>query len=315
MLNEPLVKSAANAALALQRRDWEQGVVAQAFLELGAHEVAFGLARAILVFAREDGRLAMLTDSGLADSAMIGEALYRAATQTGDPLLVEAEAKLRHYILVGAPRTADGTLHHLPNQVWVDSHHCAGPYLAAVGEFESALSQFAGLKRRLWNEEAGLFHFQWDEATGAFADASFWGVGNGWAAAGLTRVIRSLPSGHPARPGLIDTLSALLAAVQALQRPDGFFHNVLDDSQTFVELNAGQMFAFAIYEGMRGGWLPESLQRGADLARKASHAHMDTFGLIQPVCGAPMFDRPGIAAEGQAFFLMMEAAATRLHSN
>jgi hypothetical protein len=42
--------------------------------------------------------------------------------------------------------------------------------------------------------------------------------------------------------------------------------------------------------------------------RKAAHAKVDAFGLVQGVCGAPNFDRSGTATEGQAFFLLMEAA-------
>lgn len=36
-------------------------------------------------------------------------------------------------------------------------------------------------------------------------------------------------------------------------------------------------------------------------------------GFVQGVCGAPDFNKPGISAEGQAFFLMREAAADKLH--
>ena len=36
---------------------------------------------------------------------------------------------------------------------------------------------------------------------------------------------------------------------------------------------------------------------------------VDRFGFVRNVCGAPTFDRPGVAPEGQAFFIMMEAAA------
>ena len=42
--------------------------------------------------------------------------------------------------------------------------------------------------------------------------------------------------------------------------------------------------------------------------RMAVHTKVDKFGLVQGVCGAPNFDRPGTATEGQAFFLLMEAA-------
>ena len=42
--------------------------------------------------------------------------------------------------------------------------------------------------------------------------------------------------------------------------------------------------------------------------RGAARAKMDSFGYVQGVCGAPNFDRPGTATEGQAFCILMEAA-------
>ncbi len=43
-------------------------------------------------------------------------------------------------------------------------------------------------------------------------------------------------------------------------------------------------------------------------SRGAVHAKVDEYGLVHGVCGAPNFDRSGTATEGQAFFLLMEAA-------
>ena len=43
--------------------------------------------------------------------------------------------------------------------------------------------------------------------------------------------------------------------------------------------------------------------------RHAAQGKVDRYGLVQGVCASPHFDRPGTAAEGQAFFLLMEAAA------
>ena len=42
--------------------------------------------------------------------------------------------------------------------------------------------------------------------------------------------------------------------------------------------------------------------------REAAHGKVDEYGIVQGVCGAPNFDRSGSAPEGQAFFLLMEAA-------
>jgi unsaturated rhamnogalacturonyl hydrolase len=42
--------------------------------------------------------------------------------------------------------------------------------------------------------------------------------------------------------------------------------------------------------------------------RKAAYGKVDSFGLVQGVCGAPYFNKSGTATEGQAFFLLMESA-------
>ena len=83
---------------------------------------------------------------------------------------------------------------------------------------------------------------------------------------------------------------------------------MLDRPESFVETNLAQMLAFSIYTGVPGGWLPASYVPAADRMRAAARAKVDQYGFVQGVCGAPNFDHAGVAAEGQAFFLMMEAA-------
>jgi hypothetical protein len=75
------------------------------------------------------------------------------------------------------------------------------------------------------------------------------------------------------------------------------------------------MLAYAIYESVRGGWLPADYLPAADRMRAAARTKVDRDGFVQGVAGAPTFDRAGVSPEGQAFFLMMEAAAPRLPRN
>jgi len=72
------------------------------------------------------------------------------------------------------------------------------------------------------------------------------------------------------------------------------------------------MLAYSIYESVSGGWLSRDYLKAADRMRAAAKAKVDADGFVQGVSGAPEFKRPGVSAEGQAFFLMMEAAATKL---
>src|SRR5580658_4376315 len=79
------IARAMRAALAMQRRDWEQGILAQAMLEAGEHEEVILLANAAMVQSTPDGRLGVVVSGGVTDPAMGGEAYLKAADWTGDP--------------------------------------------------------------------------------------------------------------------------------------------------------------------------------------------------------------------------------------
>jgi rhamnogalacturonyl hydrolase YesR len=309
--DDPLAARVERAALAMQRLSWEQGILGQAYLEAGDHEMLAITMRAALVHVAKDGRVADVGGSPL-DSLMCGEPLWRAAEITGDPRLRAAADGLLAYVLERAPRAADGTLFHYDACMMSDSAHTAAPFLAAVGRPDAARAQIEGYRRRLWDADARLYRAIWDEKKQAFARRDFWGVGNGWVACALTRLIRALPAERRAdRAELVAHLQDLLAGCLAHQREDGLFHDVVDDPQSFVETNLAQMLAFSIHEGVRGGWLGDDLLPAAERMRAAARGKVDADGFVQGVAGAPDFRHAGIAPEGQAFFLMMETAARK----
>jgi unsaturated rhamnogalacturonyl hydrolase len=300
------------ALLTMQRYSWEQGIAAQAFLELGDTDTAILLARDAVQRQHADGRLACLRDNdGVTDPAANGEAVLTAARMTNDPVLQAGLDAMLHYLMNIAPRASDGTLFHVTDapEVWVDSLYMAPPFLAVTGQIDDALLQIGGIKRRLWNAEAQLYAHIWNDAGNMLKRSAHWGVGNGWAAAGITRVIRTLPdSRNEDRRALELHVKDIIDGCLAHQRQDGLFHDVVDQPETFVETNLAQMLAYAIYRGVTGGWLPAAYRAYADNMRNAVHQKVDASGYVQGVCGAPTFDRPGTAPEGQAFFLLMEAA-------
>jgi rhamnogalacturonyl hydrolase YesR len=310
---DSLLEKVAQAALTMQRHSWEQGILAQAFLDMGDRERVILMAKSAIVEKAADGRLAAI-GGGATDPAMGGTAYWRAAEWTGDPQMQQAARGLLEFVLKKAPRAADGTCYHLfdSTEMWSDSYYTTPPFLAATGHFDEAMLQIEGLRKRLWNPGKKLLSHRWDDGRKQFKRQAFWGVGNGWAAAGITRVIAALPKARQAdRARLSAFLKDLLDGCLAHQRPDGLFHDVLDQPDTFVETNLAQILAFSIYTGVPGGWLPASYRPAADRMRAAARAKVDQFGFVQGVCGAPTFDHAGVAAEGQAFFLMMEVARAK----
>lgn len=231
-----------------------------------------------------------------------------------DPQMRDAVAGLLDWIRNKAPRNADGVLYHVFHapQMWSDGFNGAPPFLAAMGRYDEALAQIEGFKQRLWNPEKKLLAHIWDDGKRQFVDGNSWGGGNGWAAAGLARVIRSLPRERKQdRERLAAFARDIVDGCLHHQRADGLFHDVVDQPNTFVETNLAQMLAYAVYEGMTGAWLPASYRAHADRMRAAARQKMDAYGYVQGVCGAPDFDRPGTSTEGQAFCILMETAASK----
>jgi len=315
---DSMVERVKRAMLAMQRRAWEQGVASQALLELGDTEWLVLLAKDAVVNQQKDGRLALNEGSGpVADPAANGEPVLAAARLTGDPLLREAAGRMLEFELHKAPRTRDGIIYHNRNEnrIWVDAFYMLPPFLAVAGHPEEALKQVQGYRRILLDPVKKLYFHIWDEDRQAFERKLLWGVGNGWAAAGLTRVIRSLPGSLTKEKALLaGWIRELVDAALPFQRKDGFFHDILDDPSTFVETNFAQMLSYTLYRGVAGGWLDTGYLKQADRMRTAIHGKVDAYGLVQGVCGAPNFDHPGTATEGQAFFLLMEAARKDLRS-
>jgi unsaturated rhamnogalacturonyl hydrolase len=311
-----IVEKVMLAMLSMQRATWEQGVAMQAMLELGKTELVILMAKDAVLRQAPDGRLAMLGEEfALSDAASPGEAVLFAAEKTGDAVLMNGFNKMVDYIMDKAPRTRDGIIYHFTNiqQVWSDINYMLPPFLAAAGKYDEAVKQIDGVFKCLWNPDKKLLSHMWDFQKNDFARKDYWGVGNGWSAAGLTRVIKALPPSMMNEKKklagyVIDIINGCLAFI----REDGLFHNIVDNPKSFVETNLAQMLAYSIYKGISGGWINTSYRKNADKMRMAAYSKVDELGLVQGVCGSPEFDHPGTATEGQAFFILMEIAHNEL---
>lgn len=317
MKNNAITEKVKKALLSMQRYSWEQGVAAQAFLEMGEEELVIQMSKAALLNQLEDGRLAAIGNiSAVTDPAAIGEAVLYSSKLTKDPELCSAVQKLSNWLLEKAPRNSGGIIYHIMEkpQMWVDSFYMSPPFLSAAGYHQEALKQIKGYISLLFDTEKKLFSHIWDESKNDFARKDYWGVGNGWALAGITRVIAMLPEELKAEKSeLINFVKTVLDSCLSYMRADGLFYDVLDNKDSFVETNSSQMMAYTIYRGMKAGWLSHSYLTFAETMKEAVYAKVDDLGFVQGVCGAPFFDRPGTAAEGQAFFLLMEAAAQEFY--
>jgi rhamnogalacturonyl hydrolase YesR len=83
----------------------------------------------------------------------------------------------------------------------------------------------------------------------------FWGRGDGWFAAGMAEMLRTLPASHPDRPRILAGYKLMMAALLKYQGPDGMWHELIDHPEAWPESSSSAMFSFALITGVKHGWL------------------------------------------------------------
>jgi rhamnogalacturonyl hydrolase YesR len=309
---DPLVEKAIQSMLCMQRAAWEQGTASQALIAAGKKDLAILFAKDALVRQTKEGRLGILgSDPGVTDPASNGESVLLAYKETGEEKYKIAADRMYQYLKKDAPKTSDGILHHVTyaKQVWSDASFMAPPFLALMGDFEEAVKQLEGFRKYLMHPEKKMYYHIWDEAKNEYGRKLLWGGGNGWTAAGIAKILNWLPKEKTElRAKLVTFGKEVIDGCTVYMRPDGLFHDIIDDSNSFVETNLGQMLAFSIYTGVKTGWLDAGYKAKADKMREAARSKVDKYGIVQGACSSPNFDKSGTSTEAQSFFIMMECA-------
>ena len=113
----------------------------------------------------------------------------------------------------------------------------------------------------------------------------YWGRGDGWVAAGMAELLRSLPENHPQRARIMAGYKKMMPALLKYQGDDGLWRQLLDHPESWVETSGSAMFTFAFVTGVKNGWLAEKPY--APAARKAWLAltgYLNEDANIREVC-------------------------------
>ena len=113
----------------------------------------------------------------------------------------------------------------------------------------------------------------------------YWGRGNGWVAAGMAELLRSLPRNHPRRARILEGYRKMMASLLKYQGEDGLWRQLIDHPEAWAETSGTGMFTFAMITGVKEGWLPRKTYGPA--ARKAWLGlvkHLDEKANVREVC-------------------------------
>ncbi|WP_207420373.1 glycoside hydrolase family 88/105 protein [Desertivirga brevis] len=113
----------------------------------------------------------------------------------------------------------------------------------------------------------------------------YWARGNGWMAAGMTEILKSIPESNPHRQYILKGYKKMMASLLKYQTESGMWRQLIDDKGSWTETSGSAMFAYAMVTGIKKGWLKKSIY--APAARKAWLALVDSInenGDVTEVC-------------------------------
>ncbi len=237
------------------------------------------------------------------DRVNSGKILFRIYEQTKDPKYRKALDLLRSQ-LDTHPRNADGGFWHkkiYPNQVWLDGVYMGAPFYAEyayrnnqVDAYPDVVNQFLMAARHTYDAANGLYRHacdvsrkeRWaDPQTGQSQHS--WGRALGWYAMAFVDALDFIPCHEEGRDSMLVVFNNVAAQVKRLQdAKTGLWYQVLDrsgDKGNYLESSCSAMFVYALFKGVRKGYLDKSYLDVAVKGYKGILKHfieVDADGLV-----------------------------------
>ena len=232
---------------------------------------------------------AKLDDAGAMCTSMIKATL--------DSLLFNGRPQIDHYIdyiMHHQYRLTDGTLARMvphPNTLWLDDMYMSIPAIVNMGVltgdkqyFDAAIQQVLQFADRMFVPEKGLFRHGWVEGM-AVHPAFHWGRANGWAILAMTAVLDALPENYPGRAKVMELFRAHIQGLAALQSGEGFWHQLLDRNDSYLETSCTAIFTYCFAHAINKGWI-DALAYGpvAVLGWHAVASKVNSKGEVEGTC-------------------------------
>ncbi|KAF9650429.1 hypothetical protein BDM02DRAFT_1433658 [Thelephora ganbajun] len=239
--------------------------------------------------------------------------------------------------LYTVPRTSDGAISHRPDQLqlWSDFIYMVPPFLAYYGIMTKNRSTVAESYNQIrlyrkYLRDQGTDNLWKHMAFGDSQDTYHWSTGNGWAAAGMLRVLGTIKNSDYAgdlkneQNDLIDWVLEIQDGMYKYLRSTSCFGNYADDDHSFDDAASATLLAATVYRlsTLAGNHKHIPLAERTRIALTArsnlgggpsngtfvSMVHFDADGWLSPVVNPWLFGESGSKSpEAQAFVLMMQA--------
>ena len=237
----------------------------------------------------------ILTPHALDDAGAVCAAMMKVAIATGDKKTYESLIlNYMDFVLNKEKRLSDGTFARnrpFPNTVWLDDMYMGLPAMAQYGvytglkEYSHQAAQLVlNFASRMFVPEKNLFRHGWVESMNPHP-SFFWGRANGWAILTLCEVLDVLPASDPLYPLVLSLYQRHAAGLAALQSGTGFWHQLLDRNDSYLETSATAIYTYCLAHGVNQGWLDaKAYGPVAQLGWNAVSTKITTKGEVEGTC-------------------------------
>jgi rhamnogalacturonyl hydrolase YesR len=199
-----------------------------------------------------------------------------------------------NYITKKEYRLPDGTLARnrpQPNTIWLDDLYMSVPALGQMGiltddrrYFDDAVKQIQQFAQRMFNKNEGLYMHGWVQGMEVHPEFH-WARANGWALMATADLLDVLPEDHPGRAAILDLLRAHIRGLASCQSGRGFWHQLLDRNDSYLETSATAIYTYCIAHAINRGWIdPLAYGPMALLGWHAVSTKVNAQGQVEGTC-------------------------------
>ncbi|HEY5469861.1 MAG TPA: glycoside hydrolase family 88 protein [Bacteroidales bacterium] len=191
-------------------------------------------------------------------------------------------------------RLSDGTLARnrpQPSTIWLDDLYMSVPALAQMGKltgerkyFDDAVKQVLQFSNRMFNNEKGVYMHGWVQDMEDHPEYR-WARANGWAVLTLVELLDVLPANHPGYNAVLMQLRAHVRGLASYQSGSGFWHQLLDRNDTYLETSATAIYTYSIAHAINRGYIDKRAYAPmAILGWNAVATKVNSNGQVEGTC-------------------------------
>jgi unsaturated rhamnogalacturonyl hydrolase len=236
----------------------------------------------------------MLNPRALDDAGAMCAAMIKLHRSGGSASLRPVIDNYINYVFTKEYRFADGTIaRNRPqkNTLWLDDLYMAVPAIAQMGKltgdkkyYDDAVKQVVLFSQRMFNKQLNVYMHGWVESMTVHPEFH-WARANGWALMAMAELLDVLPETHPGRKTVLEQFQSHVKGLAYYQTGKGFWHQLLDKNDSYLETSATAIYAYCIARGVNKGWVDAKAYAPMSLlAWSAVSTKVNPVGQVEGTC-------------------------------